>query len=91
MPATANQLPWPGQRTALDTDRAVSAIPKGGSAGGRWLFPSQQMFYNALQRKGKAADVTEADMATVVSVHNGAQAKRRRLHFIRSEPLEPQR
>lgn len=71
MPATANQLPWPGQKVALSTDRAVSNIPKGGTQG-TWVFPSPQMFYNALMRKGKGDDVTENDMESVVSVHNGA-------------------
>lgn len=72
MPATANQLPWPGQRVPLSTDRAVSNIPKGGTEG-TWVFPSPQMFYNALMRKGKGDDVTEEDMDSVVSVHNGAR------------------
>lgn len=70
MPATANQLPWPGQRAALSTARAVSNIPKGGTDSS-WVFPSPQMFYNALMRKGKGDDVTEEDMESVVSVHNG--------------------
>lgn len=71
MPATANQLPWPGQKVPLSTERAVSNIPKGGTEG-TWVFPSPQMFYNALMRKGKGDDVTEGDMDSVVSVHNGA-------------------
>ena len=69
MPVQPNQNPWPGQRRLLSTERQRSAIPKGG--GGQWVFPSPQMFYNALMRKGKGADVTEEDMATVVAVHNG--------------------
>ena len=68
MPVVANQLPWPGQRELLSTERVPSTIAKGG--GGRWVFPSQQMFYNALQRKGKGDDVTEADMPSVIDVHN---------------------
>lgn len=70
MPLAANQLPWPGQQRQLSTARAVSNIPKSGTAG-TWVFPSPQMFFNALQRKGKGDDVTEADMDSVVSVHNG--------------------
>ena len=68
MPVVANQLPWPGQKELLSTERVPSTIAKGG--GGRWVFPSQQMFYNALQRKGKGDDVTEADMPSVIDVHN---------------------
>ena len=73
MPVVPNQLPWPGQSAPLSTERAVSTIPKGGTAG-TWVFPSPQMFYNALMRKGKGDDVTEADMEHIISVHNGAPA-----------------
>ena len=71
MPFAANQLPWPGQRKELSIARAVSTIPKAGTDG-TWVFPSPQMFYNALMRKGKGDDVTEDDMDSVISVHNGA-------------------
>jgi|APGre2960657505_1045072.scaffolds.fasta_scaffold361053_1 cytochrome c heme-lyase len=70
MPVTPNQLPWPGQQKLLSTERATSTIPKGG--GGQWVFPSPQMFYSALMRKGKGSDVTEDDMESVITVHNGA-------------------
>lgn len=72
MPFNPNQLPSPGQRTVLSTERVVSHIPKGGSAAGdTWTYPSPQMFYNALARKGKGvADVDEAELDTVVAVHN---------------------
>lgn len=83
MPVLPN-LPWPGQREMLSTIRTVSSIPKGGTDG-RWLFPSQQMFYNALMRKKKGADVTEVDMASLVMVHNGAHACH--LSCLRAETL----
>lgn len=72
MPATPNQLPSPGQKSPLSTDRARSTIPKSGADGdsSTWVYPSPQMFFNALKRKGKADGVTEADMPTVVAVHN---------------------
>lgn len=72
MPATPNQLPSPGQQERLSTSRVKSSIPKGGGAGDdeTWTYPSQQMFYNALHRKGKASDVQEADMDVVVAIHN---------------------
>jgi cytochrome c heme-lyase len=68
MPVVPNQLPWPGQQRLLPTERVASSIPKGG--GGQWVFPSQQMFFNALQRKGKGGNVTEEDMHSVVLTHN---------------------
>jgi len=69
MPKQANQKPAPGQRKELSTHRVVSTIPKGGTEG-TWVYPSPQMFYNALVRKDKAHDVTEDDMEAVVTIHN---------------------
>lgn len=69
MPATPNQLPSPGQETRLSTDRVSSSIPKS-ETDSTWTYPSPQMFYNALKRKGKADDVDERDMANVVAIHN---------------------
>lgn len=69
MPATAQQLPWPGQKALLSTERISSTIPKGGTDG-TWTYPSPQMFYNALARKQKADDVEENDVDAVVQVHN---------------------
>ncbi|GAB4819127.1 hypothetical protein N2152v2_006173 [Parachlorella kessleri] len=69
MPREPNQQPCPGQRKLLSTDRINSNIPKGGTDS-TWLYPSPQMFYNALKRKGKGDDVTEDDMDSVVHAHN---------------------
>lgn len=72
MPTSPNQTPSPGQGAPLSTDRERSSIPKVSDPNSPdvWVYPSQQMFYNALSRKGKAADVEEADMDAVVAVHN---------------------
>jgi cytochrome c heme-lyase len=69
MPATPNQLPSPGQATRLSTERVDSSIPKSETEN-TWTYPSPQMFFNALKRKGKADDVYEADMESVVAIHN---------------------
>lgn len=69
MPVTANQNPSPGQNKALSTSRQQSTIPKGGTDS-TWLYPSPQMFWNALVRKNKADGVLEDDMDMVVSIHN---------------------
>lgn len=45
MPLEPNQLPCPGQRKILSTERSVSGIPKGGTEN-TWLFPSPQMVFN---------------------------------------------
>jgi cytochrome c heme-lyase len=69
MPLEANQQPCPGQTKLLPTRREPSNIPRGGTDAA-WLYPSPQMFYNALKRKGKGDDVVEDDMRAVVATHN---------------------
>jgi len=69
MPANPNQLPAPGQTAPLSTDRVKSTIPKGGTAE-TWVYPSPQMFWNALVRKGKVEGAKEEDMSVVVAIHN---------------------
>eukprot|EP01023_Acetabularia_acetabulum_P008904 TRINITY_DN13919_c0_g1_i1.p2 TRINITY_DN13919_c0_g1~~TRINITY_DN13919_c0_g1_i1.p2 ORF type:complete len:248 (+),score=23.15 TRINITY_DN13919_c0_g1_i1:827-1570(+) len=69
MPLEPAQQPFPGQKQPLSVQREQSSIPKGG-AESTWLYPSPQMFYNALKRKGKGDDVTEEDMDSVVFTHN---------------------
>ena len=77
MPMNPNQLPNPNQKRALPTARTMSTIPKGGDvdAGETWAYPSPQMFYNALHRKDKGGDVTEADVETIVAIHNNMNEK----------------
>lgn len=64
-----NQAPSPGQRMPLSTDRVQSTIKKGGTDS-TWLYPSSQMFWNALVRKGKADGVHESDVDIVIQIHN---------------------
>lgn len=71
MPAEPNQQPSYGQRRPLSTDRVDSTIP--GPSEGNWQYPSQQMFYNAMRRKGY--DPQEQDMRAVVAVHNTVNEK----------------
>ena len=69
MPYNPNQMPHPDQKEALSVERVVSSIPKGGT-NETWSFPSPQMFYNALKRKGKDDNVAERDVETIVAIHN---------------------
>ena len=69
MPSNPNQLPREDQSEPLSTARTKSTIPKGGTDS-TWTYPSPQMFFNALKRKGKGEDVVESDMENVVAVHN---------------------
>lgn len=56
----------PGQKTDLNTVGVRSSIPKGD--GGKWMYPSEQRFYNALLKKGWNPE--ENLISTVVSIHN---------------------
>ncbi|KAF1794218.1 Cytochrome c/c1 heme-lyase [Phytophthora cactorum] len=69
MPYNPNQDPNAEQRYPLPQGRVQSTIPKGGTEG-TWLYPSEQMFFNALKRKGKGEDVHEGDVKAIVSIHN---------------------
>ena len=69
MPVVASQSRAPQQAGDLSTERVASNIPKAG-ADETWRYPSPQMFWNALVRKGKADGAKEEDMETVVAVHN---------------------
>lgn len=49
-----NQRPSPGQPFPLSTDRQKSTIPKAGTEKEEtWVYPSPQMFWNAMLRKGE--------------------------------------
>ena len=69
MPAVPKQQPAPGQSSTLPTERVTSSILRG-AGDSNWVYPSQQMFFNALQRKGKAEGGDESAPAAVVSIHN---------------------
>ena len=47
-----NQRPAPDQPFPLPTERQSSNIPKFGKEGETWTYPSEQMFWNAMLRKG---------------------------------------
>lgn len=51
MPAP-NQKPSLGQPFTLSTQREKSTIPKAQCNGETWEYPSAQMFWNAMLRKG---------------------------------------
>lgn len=68
------QEPMPGQKKPLSVERVKSTIPKGGTET-TWEYPSQQMFFNALRRKGKAQGIIEDDMETVIAIHNNTNER----------------
>lgn len=68
MPAVAQQSPHPGQAIPLSTEREVSTIPRADGTDQKWIYPSEQMFFNAMRRKNW--DPKERDMSVVVPIHN---------------------
>ncbi|XP_055643048.1 holocytochrome c-type synthase [Toxorhynchites rutilus septentrionalis] len=70
-----NQNPAPDQPFALPKDRQVSTIPKVTEDGRQefWVYPSQQMFWNAMLRKGwrwQKDDIQPKDMDDIIRIHN---------------------
>ncbi|XP_018007906.1 holocytochrome c-type synthase [Hyalella azteca] len=69
-----NQQPAPDQPFSLPTHRQVSSIPKAVSEKNEhWVYPSQQMFWNAMLRKGwrwKDDDLKPSDMDNIIMIHN---------------------
>lgn len=64
-----SQQPSPGQKMKLSIEREISTIPRGGDPNEKiWVYPSEQMFFNAMKRKNW--DPKEKDMEVVVPIHN---------------------
>jgi len=69
-----NQRPSLGQPFSLNTNRQISTIPRGGEHEGKnWQYPSEQMFWNAMLRKGwrwEKDALSQRDMHNIISIHN---------------------
>lgn len=71
MPEYISSERAPGQKISLPTQRTISTIPKGESdLEGLWEYPSPQQMLNAMLRKGKAKDIPEDAVESMVDVHN---------------------
>ncbi|KAK6639780.1 hypothetical protein RUM43_008055 [Polyplax serrata] len=71
MMESPNQQPAPDQPFPLSNKRQISSIPK--TDGSYWVYPSQQMFWNAMLRKGwrwKEDDIKPKDMDDIIKIHN---------------------
>ncbi|XP_006634946.2 holocytochrome c-type synthase isoform X2 [Lepisosteus oculatus] len=67
-----NQTPAPDQPFSLSVAREESNIPRAGSEK-NWVYPSEQMFWNAMLRKGwrwKDDDLSPGDMTNIIKIHN---------------------
>ncbi|KAG0725883.1 Cytochrome c-type heme lyase [Chionoecetes opilio] len=68
-----NQKPSPDQPFTLPTERQVSSIPKADGKDDNWVYPSPQMFWNAMLRKGwrwRDDDLSKQDMHHIIRIHN---------------------
>ena len=73
MAPSPNQPSFPEQTKPLGKDRQVSSIPMSKQDEENWVYPSEQMFYNAMKRKGWSP--TEDDMPAVVAIHNAVNER----------------
>lgn len=96
MPATANQEPIKPQSIPLSKERVKSTIPKAGTESDTWVYPSPQMFWNALVRKNKSDGAAEEDMDTVIKIHNNMNENTwnqvlawEKLHAVEEEDKQP--
>uniref|UniRef100_A0A672FE50 Holocytochrome c-type synthase n=1 Tax=Salarias fasciatus TaxID=181472 RepID=A0A672FE50_SALFA len=67
-----NQTPAPDQPFELSLKREESTIPRHG-AEKNWVYPSEQMFWNAMLRKGwrwRDDDLAADDMTNIIKIHN---------------------
>ncbi|XP_062873021.1 holocytochrome c-type synthase [Trichomycterus rosablanca] len=67
-----NQQPSPGQPFSLSVVREESHIPRAGFDQ-NWVYPSEQMFWNAMLRKGwrwGERDISQGDMTNIIKIHN---------------------
>ena len=83
MPLQPNQKPSEGQPFDLSTDRQTSTIPKAQPKAEDdlyWKYPSEQMFWNAMLRKGwrwqkpiegkEDEKIEQKDMSDIIRIHN---------------------
>jgi cytochrome c heme-lyase len=68
-----NQRPAPDQPFPLSTKREKSTIPKATAPNETWEYPSPQMFWNAMLRKGwrwQEDQLSDTDMENIIKIHN---------------------
>jgi len=76
--APSPNAPLSGQSKPLSTWRQDSSIPTGtegdpSTSNPTWTYPSEQMFFNAMKKKGWAP--AEDDMTAVVAIHNAVNER----------------
>ena len=81
--AKHSQIPSPGQKIPLSTQREISSIPRGDeetnapshqpSESSKWMYPSEQQFYNAMLKKGYRPPVES--IPDVLRIHNAVNER----------------
>lgn len=66
--APPSSCPHIGPSPETPTSTTTEQPPTAATTEEHWIYPSPQMFYNAMKRKGK--NPSEDDMRTVVKIHN---------------------
>jgi cytochrome c heme-lyase len=57
-----------------ETDKPANSEKEGGvSANGKWIYPSEKMFFEAMKRKGHDSD--PENMKTIVPIHNAVNER----------------
>ena len=74
-PVAAPACPHAGAAARADTSGTCAGAGAGDARHANWVYPSEQMFYDAMARKGTLsfgpdAGSPKADMAWVVAIHN---------------------
>ena len=81
--AKHSQIPSPGQKIPLSTQREISSIPRGDeetnapshqpTETSKWMYPSEQQFYNAMLKKGYRPPVES--IPDVLRIHNAVNER----------------
>lgn len=74
LPSEQDQSQLRTERQASSIPLAAEEVPKHQDPGQQvWIYPSEQMFYNAMKRKGWQP--AEQDMGTIVAIHNAVNER----------------
>ncbi|KAF2720736.1 cytochrome c and c1 heme-lyase [Polychaeton citri CBS 116435] len=74
LPTSHDRTPNAAERAAMPARPANNEQDTGHDAdSGNWIYPSQEMFFNAMKRKGH--DAQAPDMATIVPIHNAVNER----------------
>ncbi|ESZ97095.1 hypothetical protein SBOR_2525 [Sclerotinia borealis F-4128] len=65
--------PSPSTPSTSTPHPANSESESGASPTGKWIYPSEKMFFDAMKRKGHQSDA--ADMKTIVPIHNAVNER----------------